>query len=405
MTKSLMVYSRGSSALASGDEINLFGGRGQPSVEANTQYAATQDATFSKLGFNIITGGSGTNNAQFRDAGANGNQLATVAGANPAEDAVNTDALSAGDLFNLALTDNGTTPEFAWVKANVEFATGHGAFHGSADFNGVILDAESSTRFIAINGDIAADGSATEANVAMRNRAYDTWAAMQVRAAANARTNDSVFKNRTAAGTDGTGAITFGAGVSGLLQDTAIGDAIADGAAICVSVTLGTGVENLDCRFVGATLTSSTQECDCCIAIQAGIARAASATAHYLPLGGYIESLTALTEAQARVKPGFAFTARNPRCYLSANTYTVDGTLKLMQNGSAVKTVTITAGGGAAWYELAESVTGDDNDELSFEIDEGTSGSITIHQVMITLRDDTTSIPLFMHHYKQMWAA
>ena len=390
MTKALMVFSANATGQANGNEANLFGAASATTgTEANTQAAASQDATFSKLGGNVISGGSGTNNIRFRDAGANGNQLASVAGTGLSEDAVNTDALSAADLFNIAFTDDGTNPTYSWIKANVEFASGHGCFHGNAKYDGRVFDAASETRFIAFSGGLVADGSTTEANVAFKNRAYDTFAAMQVRATANARTNDSIFKNRIASG-DGSGVITFGAGVTGLLQDTAIGDSIADGAIVCASITLDTGVEDLTVSIVGCTLTSSTKECECLVVSEGGIARAASATAHYLPLGGLIETLTAFTEAQARVKPGFAGTARNLRCYLSANTYSVNGTLKLFVNGVEALSDTITLLGGAGWFENAvDTVSFDDNDELSFEFDEGTTGSITIHQVMITLQADS----------------
>jgi len=385
MGKALMV-SQASAVftLADGDEVNLFGYGNDTAIEANTQASATEGCTFSSLGFNVYDGGSGTNNLRFRDAGANGNQLATRAGAGVAEDAVNTDALSAGDLFNLAYTGTGTDSVVAWIKANVEFASGHGCFHGSAAFAGSVHDVASATRFIALAGSRVGDGDATEANAAFRVRGYDTFDALQVRVTANARTNNSVFRNRINGG-DGTGVITFAAGATGLVVDDGLADAIADGQAICASITLGTGNQDLTVAFVVATLKSSASAQDTWAAFEFGIARNASADATYSPIGGLLAGLAQRTEAQARIKPGFAGVASNLRCYLSANTYTGDGTLKLMQNGVAVITTTITAGGGAGWYEnTVDSVSFDDDDEFSFEWDEGTSGSITMHMAGVT---------------------
>lgn len=384
MGKALMVA--GSlNALGSGNEVNLFGCINFSAAEANTQASATEACTFSKLGINIISGGSGTNSLRFRDAGVNGNQLAEIAGTGVVEDAVNTDALTAGDLFNLAYTDTGTNSGFSWIKSNVEFTTGHGCFTGVAAFAGLVFDIASATRFIGLSGTLEIDGNDVEAEVAFKARGYDTFEALQVRVIANARTNDSVFRNRIN-GADGTGVITFAAAATGLVTATGLADAITDGHTINASITLGTGVEDLTVTFVAATLKSSASKQDTWTADNfGGLVRAASATAHYFTLGGVLPTLTAYTEAQARIKPGFAGIASNLRCYLDTNTYTVNATLKLFQNGVDVMTTTITAAGGAAWYEnTADTVTFDDNDEFSFEIIGGTSGSITIDMIGMT---------------------
>ena len=370
--------------LASGDENNLFGYVSDNTTEANTQASCTEDATFSKLGANIISGGSGTNNFRFRDAGGDGQQLATRAGAGTCEDTTNTDVLSAGDLFNIAYTDTGSNSGPAWVKANVEFSSGHGNFHGCADFSGAVHDVASATRFLPVVGTLLTDGQVTEDNVEWKVRGYDSFAGLQVRVTANARTNNSDFQNRIDGGF-GSLLCQFAGGATGLVIDTSPADAITDGQTINASLTLSTGVEDLTVTFVVATLKSSSSKSDTFAGRQNGIIRTASATANYIPIGGHIHSLTATTEEQARIKPGFAAVVSNLRCYLSANTYTGNGTLKLYQNGSAVITTTITASGGAAWYEnTSDTITIDADDELSFEFDEGTSGSITIHSVGIT---------------------
>src|SRR3990167_11331257 len=122
MGKALLI-SRGLSTLASGDEVNLFGYTNDTTIEGDTQASCTDAATFSNLRANIISGGSGTNNFLFRDAGADGSQLATRAGAGIAEDAVNTDVLSAADLFNIAYTDTGSNSTISWITANVELSS------------------------------------------------------------------------------------------------------------------------------------------------------------------------------------------------------------------------------------------------------------------------------------------
>ena len=390
MAKALMVACS-AVTLASGDEYNLFGLISDATTEAPTQASCTENAAFTALGVNIISGGSGTNTVTFRDAGADGQNVASRSGAGVAEDTTHTDTLTAGDLFNLAYTDTGTSSTTAWTKANVELASGYGAFQGSAAYAGSVMDAASATNFIPLTGNLPPDGTTPEANVAFKARGYDTFEALQVRVTANARTNDSVFKNRINAA-DGTGVITFAAGVTGLVTATGLGDAITAGQTIGASVTLLTGVEDLTVTFVTATLKSSITKQDIWAGVSSGTARAASATAHYSPIGGlaFASVLTSFTEAQARVKPGFAGTASNLRCYLSANTYGADATLKLYKAGSAVITTTLTASGGAGWYEnTSDTVSFTDTDELSFEFVGGTSGSATIRMVGVTLAPTT----------------
>ena len=384
MALALMVCTEVGFSLSSGEVFNLFGMRVESGTELDTQASATEGATFSKFGGNVISGNSGTATFTFRDAGAAGNQTFQITGTGANEDATNTDVLTAGDLFNTAYADTGTNSVLGWGKCNVSFASGHGSFHGSASYSGLVFDVASSTRFIGLSGDQQADGTATEANVAFKARGYDTFEALQVRVETNARTNDSVFRNRINGG-NGSAVITFGAGATGLVTATALADSIADGQTIDVSLQLLTGVEDLVVNFVLATLKSSGSEQDMWASSQNGLARTASSTAHYFPIGGFLQATTNFSDATARIKPGFAAVVSNLRCYLSANTYTGDGTLKLYQNGSAVLTTTITASGGAAWYEnTSDTITIDADDELSFEFDEGTSGSITIHSVGIT---------------------
>lgn len=392
MGKALLVFAD-TGAAASGEELNFFGAAPN-GTEASTQYAATQDCTFSALGYLITSGGSGTNTLQFRDAGANGQQVATRAGPGAAADTTHTDVLSAADLFNVAHTDDGTSPVYRWVKCNVEFAVGHGNFHGSANYDGSIHDVPSATRFKCLSGLIGTDGVITEANVAWKTRAYDTFAALQVRVSANARINDTLIKGRINGG-DATGTITFGAGETGLKQITGLGS-ITDGQTVAASIAMDIGVEDLLITFIGATLTSSTGSSETWCAQPGGVARAASATPDYYPIGGRLE-LDA-TETNVRIAPGFAGVAKNLRCYLSANTYSVDGTLKLFKNGVAVLTTPITLLGGAGWYENAVDTDAfDDNDELSFEIVGGTTGSITVEMIGVTFGPSAAAIGILRH--------
>ena len=384
MGKALLVAASGT-ALASGDENNLCGYGSNTTAEANAQANCTEDATFSNLRASVLSGGSGTNTFKFRDAGADGNQVIAIVGASSLEDAVNTDVLSAGDLFNIAYTDTGSNSNICWIVGNVAFSSGHGSFHGCAAYSGAVHDVASDTRFIMLGGVLQVDAIAVEDNTKWKVRGYDSFEALQVRVTANARSNNSIFRNGIDADF-GSGSITFATTETGLKTVTGLGDAITDGQTVNASITLDTGIEDLAVAFVLATFKSSSNKSETFASQSAGLVREASSTAHYTQIGGRLPgTITTFTEANARIKVGFAAVVSNLRCYLSANTYTANATLKLYQNGVAVITTTITAFGGAGWYENAtDTITIDDDDELSFEFDEGTSGSITIHSAGIT---------------------
>ena len=371
-------------AHASADEGNWFGFATDTGTEANTQASCTEAATFSLFRARVLSGNSGTATFRFRDAGADGNQTFQISGTGTNEDATNSDSLTAGDLFNYSYTDTGSNAGMRWVGGNVSFSSGHGNFHGAGSFAAVVFDVASATQFIGLAGNVLADGSATENNIEWTNRGYTSFEALQVRVTANARTNNSDFRNRIDGG-DGSLLCQFTAGATGLISDTSPADTITDGQTINASITLDTGVQELSVTLVMGTLKSSTSKSETWSSNAAGAPRAASATASYCTVGGVVPNPLLTDETKERIKIGFAAVVSNLRCYISANTYTVNGTLKLMQNGSAVITTTIGAGGGAAWYEnTSDTITIDADDELSFEFDEGTSGSITIRSVGIT---------------------
>jgi hypothetical protein len=158
-------------------------------------------------------------------------------------------------------------------------------------------------------------------------------------------------------------------------------------------MTLGAGVEDLVLFRTGATLKSTNNNSDAVCGSAFGISITASGTPTYVTAAGSLLNLS--DEANQRVKVGFAARIKNLRCYLSANTYSANATLKLMVNGSAVITTTITASGGAGWYENSSDYYDiDDNDEISYEIVGGTSGSITVQSIGVTFAEIPASGPV-----------
>lgn len=396
MGKALMVTKdQAGSAWISGDDLNVFGNNTRQGSEANAQFTATEACTFSKLRGNIFSGGSGTNNFRFRKNTADGNQLGTRAGPGAFEDASNTDTLAANDLFSIAYSDDGTD-SLGWVAANVEFSSGHGNFHAGSAFGGAVFDLDSTTTFILPAGSVNSDGDTTEANVQWRNRAYTSWEALQIKVNGNARTTTSTFRDRIN-GANGGFQIDFAAGVTGTVVDTSTASSLAAGDLICVSVTLGAGAaEDLTIGIIGGTFKSTTNKSEIWCGSNSGAARTASATEHYQTIGGGISSWGgggSTTEANTRIKPGFAGIASNLRALISASTTGGNMTVKLYKNGSAVITLTIGAAATGQLENSTDSIEFNETDEFSFGVDEGTSGSATFHGIGITFSPLAVSFP------------
>jgi hypothetical protein len=383
MSKALMMQcTPAGGAYLSGGETAFAGSAGTNATETFTQMSSTEQASFTGMFSRVISGNSGTATFLFRNNNGNGNLTYQIAGAGSNQDTTNTDTVSAGNPFNLGYTDTGTNASVSVTSVNVEFSSGHGNFHASYAPAGVVFDVASSTRFAPLSGVLQADGVATEDNVGFKTRAYDTFPAMAVNVSANARGNTSEFRNRINKA-DGTGLVSYAAGATGLVTSTGLSDTITDGQVVDVSVTLGTGVEDLTVTMVQATLKSSTTESEMWCGNPNGFSRTASATAGYHPIGGFLTTGLA-ADTDVRVTPRFAATCGNLRTYISANTYTGNCTLKLMVNGVAQITLTVSAGG-TGWQENAiDTFNIDADDEVTLELDEGTANSATIHMCGIT---------------------
>lgn len=357
-------------------------GRRESATETTVQLYCSEAATFSYLQGFIETGsGSGTNTLTFRKNAASQSLAASRSAAGHLSDTTNTVTVAATDKVNLLINDTGTDANYQMVSVVVSFSSGHGCFHGSGDGTPQIFDVASSTRYAPVNGSLEADGTTTEANAQTKNRAYTSWEAMAVNVTANARVNTSTIKNRINGADGANGSISIGAGVTGILTDTSIGDALASGDLINVSVTLGTGVEDLVISSFQATFkNSSASLCDVVRREANGTARTAGATAtYYLYAGDSNASATAYTFLTP-----YPIKFSNPRIYLSANTYTGNGTYSLYVNGSDRISVTLTAAT-TGWFEDTSSTySADANVGFAAKIVNGTSGSITIREMAVT---------------------
>jgi hypothetical protein len=381
MPKALVAGTHGQT-LTSGEEWLFGGGRFNGTTEAQSQQSATEDCAFTGLRGTVFSGNSGTATFQFRDAGANGQNVATKASTGAFEDTTNTDTLTAGDLFNGAYTDTGTDSVVLTVGANVEFASGHGNFHAASDAAGLIMDVGDSTRYLSLHGVLVADGAPSPTDFQYLVREYTSIEAFQIRVNANARVNNSVFSINVN-GVDVGTAITFGALATGLQVVTGMGIALSPGDLVCVSITLATGVQDLTFGFLGVTMKSTNNASAAGFSNMNDVAVNGSGVPNYFSFG----SGAASAEANAAFKVGFAARCKFLRCYVTVNDQTIDGSLSLFVNGSAVMTQTIPAGT-TGWVEnLIDHFDITDTDVISFEVignDDSALFEMGIGQVFIS---------------------
>lgn len=384
MGKALHVFSNSLTGVPTTNKSSPFG------FSLATTDAASQASwlagAFTRLGRNN-RGGSGTNVVQLRVGGSDVNNVTSASGTGWLEDTTHTDNVSTGDLVNINYTDDGTNPTYSVIKILFEATGDHcwiaGQGNGTRNY-----DVASSTRYVAFFGPGLNDGYATETDTQLKNRGGETLRRFQVGVTSNARTNQSDFRIRINAA-NGNGIVSFAAGATGLVVDTSNTDTLADGDLYNASVTLGTGVEDLFVTVAAVAVTNASASKNDIVIFAS--ARAASATPEYFPLGGTSSAYDA-TEANVTLQPGYAATASKLRAYVTANTYTGDATLTLRSSGSDLISLVISAGA-TGWIEN-ESDTGAfvADDDLCYEIVDGTANSITLARVMLTITASAAAV-------------
>ena len=365
----------------------LFGSSQTGSSESIARYTATEEATFSNLSFNFIASAAGTNTLRFRNNGATGNQTATRSNAGYATDATNTDTVSAANYFNTNLTA-GSSIVPSIISSVVSFSSGNGCFYGNQNIAGILL-AAGRTYYYSIGGTFDGGTAGSRAQAQWKIRGPNTLAAVQINVSGNTSSYSTTFDvevNGTVIQT-----ITVAPATNGPQSLTGLSNALADGDLINFRVVTGAGTGTFSVLLMGVTLKNSANTKSNIILGRTSSpqSRAASATANYFPIGGDVRvgTVAVRTLAQMEMPICFANKTSQLRIYLSANTYSANATLKLFQTGSAVMTTTLTAAT-TGWFEnTTDTITGTSSDLYAYEIVGGTSGSISITQMGMTIAE------------------
>jgi hypothetical protein len=358
--------------------------------ETYTTENYTKDLSMHTMCFSNFTARIATNTLstaattfRFRKNGANGNSTVSFAAGvtGIVTDVANTDSIVSGDTYNAStVTDAGGTGVCnpSYVGATVESEGSHLNFFGQ--YNEVYnLTTASTTEYIPVSGVMVA-GVTTENNVKAQIDYACTWHGLTVNVAANGRGTATTFRSRVN-NANGNQTVSFGAGVTGQAQDASNLDTLAAGDDVNLSVTTGTGTGTITPAYTATHSMHSAAESNFYSSRASGIARAASATRHFIRLigsvaaGGVLET----TETKAQVQINIAGTFSKAKIYLSANTYSATATYNFRKNGSnGNQTISITAGATGLLEDTTNSDTVVASDSVVHSIVDGTSGSATV---------------------------
>lgn len=237
------------------------------SVEAEIEVTARVPGVFSKLSILVFSNSKTTDSfLRFRKNGGNGNQAVTIPASTTGwfEDSSNTDSVSSGDTFCMALTHGVSGSAFTVGACLVTFAANSGdavTFLGHSRTNvtepfAVTAQAGSSTRCSFTGYWPANTNTATFNN--SRINSPGTIGNMQCYVRTNARTQPSTLQSRKN-DADGNMLITIPATTTGLFEDTSNTDSLDgdDSMGFELTTTTGAGSEALNVSRVGYTFTST----------------------------------------------------------------------------------------------------------------------------------------------------
>lgn len=380
MGSALVGFASGDSTFDTGSFGTIGNGGVSPTAaaEVDSQLSVRVSGTFSKLGALVDATGTGRV-IRFRKNGANGNQSVspTNTTAGLFEDSTNSDAVTTADLIDFSVTTSTGSPVIRTLRTVFTATSNHACFYMTTG-GGLTVNFDSATRFISFGGVTAGAAQTTEANAQSLVRVGGTLQNFQCVVNNNGRTTATTFKTRIN-GADGTCTVSVSAGATGLFEDTTHTDTVAAGDLLGYAVVAG-GPDGNSLRVqqvASAIVVTSGAQNDVFATSGGGATRTASGTATYYTLIGNISGST--TEANRVIQHAFSGSASRLRLYLSANTYSTDGTATFRIAGAdGAQTVTLTAGA-TGWFEdTTHSDSFASTDNCCVKITGGTSGSITI---------------------------
>lgn len=276
----------------------------------------------------------------LRINGADGNSSITVGAGvtGQFQDAINSDAIAAGDDVCLRLAPNfqlqawtlqsvsckfAATGATANVWAAAQFVTGETINHGNA----------STTRYIPLRGvgDLNGFFNATESNARKKVKTAGTFSRLQTYLTTNSLTNNATIRFRTD-GANGNQTLTILAGVTGLYEDTVNTDAVVVGNDVNASCTTGAGTVSGTMGSLSSAFTSGATGWDMRWAATRTASYSFTVGANYLSFSG--DRSTGTTEATLQTRLPRQCYAHKLVARITANSGGSGSTIALRDDGA-----------------------------------------------------------------------
>lgn len=350
--------------------------------------AGTASNLYIRVNANTITAASTLTSRVNELAGAQSVSI-TASTTGEFSDAVNSDAITAGQRFDAKLLTGGTGTTISYETLGILFNASSNTVKrlivGSS-----LTSTSTTTLFIAPTGGITS--SATESTKQYKMKGSGTLQNGTANVSANARA-DAITVGTRINGVNGAIAVSIPLGSTGNFEDTVNTDAVVTGNLLNYYIAFSIDASSVTIRFAGVELLT-TDSTSYLIGGGPIITQLANVT-NYLPVGG--SNTADATEANLQQQSGMTYTAKNLQIHISANTVSAASTFALRVNGSSsALSASITANTTGFFEDTSNAVNIVPTDELNYILATGATGTSLAQNTyghMITPTSASTFIP------------
>lgn len=341
-------------------------GSDSTATEANRELLHRITGTYSKLSIRVLTNDRGASTLKSRLVTANGNQSVSIGASTTGwlEDASNTDAVSAGDDWHCQLITGAGGSVFTYNMVQVSFTAGSDTVMRTGCHTVTGFTSASTTRYTPLFGSFANNNTESLVQTVIKTAA--TLKNLYCRVTSNGRSSTTTLGTRVN-GVNGNVSVSVGAGSTGAFEDTSNTDTLSVEDAINAYVTTGTGTGTINFIALGIDIVTTNSKYQYVVGIGAGGVTHNDDTTLYYAVGGLINGFA--TEADSKAKANNDITASKLQCNISANTVSVNSTLKLRKNGAdGNQAVTIMASTTGVFEDASNTDTITETDEINYAL-------------------------------------
>lgn len=349
-------------------------------TESNRQVVVRTAGTTSKLAIMVTANDRAASTLRLRKNTANGNQSAAITASTTGqfEDAVNTDAIAATDVFNYQLVTGAGGTTFVMNSISHLFDSSVNTSQRLVvHIAGAIADEEWPLSGVQAGSAIAGNQLKTYSTCTIKNLA--------VLVSANTRDGDcTVSLRKNAAGEALT--VTIPASTAGLFEDTTNSSAGVNGDLFCWRTVRGGAAGACTVQYIAGDRETTDRKF---VLPSFGSNPAlAATTVFYTVSASNINSTAAEVDAQTQARANYTLT--NLRVFIATNTIVGDSTYTLRKNGADTALfVTITSLTAGEFEDIVDSVPVIASDLLSYEFTGGGAGtSLLVRNSQMTATAD-----------------